>query len=60
MLHFYLKSRIEWLAYDFHSGLQSISWKLYDNFTGDDILHGHENIPAQGDAKVINFCARNT
>lgn len=43
---------IEWIAYDLHSGLQSIFWKLYDNFTGEDIIHGNEDIPAQGHTRV--------
>lgn len=43
---------IEWIAYDLHSGLHSIFWKLYDNFTGEDIIHGHEDIPAQGQTRV--------
>lgn len=44
--------RIEWIAYDLHSGLKSIYWKLLDNYTGEDIIHGHEDIPSQGGAKV--------
>lgn len=44
--------RIEWIAYDYHSGLDSINWRLFDNFTGVDIIHGHEDIPAQGMANV--------
>lgn len=43
---------IEWVAYDLHSGLHSIFWKLYDNFTGEDIIHGHDDIPAQGHTRV--------
>ena len=44
--------RIEWIAYDYHSGLDNIAWRLFDNFTGTDIIHGHEDIPAQGMANV--------
>lgn len=44
--------RIEWIAYDLHSGLKSIYWKLLDNYTGENIIHGHEDIPSQGGAKV--------
>lgn len=47
--------RIEWVAYDLHSGLKSIYWKLLDNYTGEDIIHGHEDIPSQGGAKVCKI-----
>lgn len=43
---------IEWVAYDLHSGLHSIFWKLYDNCTGEDIIHGYDDIPAQGHTLV--------
>lgn len=43
---------VEWIVYDFHSGLDRISWRLYDNYTGTELLHGHEDIPAQGEAAV--------
>lgn len=43
---------IEWVAYDLHSGLHSIFWKLYDNYTGEDIIHGYDDIPAQGHTRV--------
>ena len=51
-MDFFFNFRIEWIAYDLHSGLRSIYWKLYDNYTGEDIVHGHEDIPSQGGAKV--------
>lgn len=44
--------RIEWLAYDYHSGIDSIYWRLYDNVTGDEIIHGHEELFAQGSTEV--------
>ena len=44
--------RIEWIAYDYHSGLDNIVWRLFDNFTDTDIIHAHEHIPAQGMANV--------
>nr|XP_034314147.1 uncharacterized protein LOC105348718 isoform X1 [Crassostrea gigas] len=47
---------IEWIAYDYHSGLDSINWRLFDNFTGVDIIHGHEDIPAQGMANDTAAC----
>jgi hypothetical protein len=43
---------VEWIAYDFHSGIDSIAWRLFDNYTGTDILHGYEDIPAQGMTNV--------
>ena len=43
--------RIEWEAYDDHSGLDSVYWKIYDNY-GNYIEHGHEDIVAQGHAAV--------
>jgi hypothetical protein len=36
-------------AYDDHSGLDSVYWKIYDNY-GNYIEHGHEDIVAQGHA----------
>ncbi|XP_061193435.1 uncharacterized protein LOC133201664 [Saccostrea echinata] len=50
------KMIIEWLAFDYHSGLDSIYWRLFDNFTGKDIVHGHEHIPAQGYATDLAHC----
>nr|XP_034332757.1 uncharacterized protein LOC105327902 isoform X2 [Crassostrea gigas] len=47
---------IEWLAYDYHSGIDSIYWMLYDNFTGESILHGHEDLLAQGNSEDIDDC----
>lgn len=44
--------RIEWMAYDYHSGIDSIYWRLYDNVTGDEIIHGHEDLFAQGSTEV--------
>ncbi|XP_078322971.1 uncharacterized protein LOC111122905 [Crassostrea virginica] len=52
----FAKMTIEWIAYDLHSGLRSIYWKLYDNFTGEEIVHGHEDIPSQGGAKNLTEC----
>ncbi|ESO88609.1 hypothetical protein LOTGIDRAFT_165393 [Lottia gigantea] len=47
---------IEWIAYDLHSGLETVEWKLYDNFTGDVILHGSQHIPVQGEAQTHTDC----
>ena len=37
-------SRIEWDAYDYHSGIESLYWKLFDNFTENILEHGHEDL----------------
>ncbi|KAK3099491.1 hypothetical protein FSP39_005250, partial [Pinctada imbricata] len=47
---------IEWIAYDYHSGIDSIYWRLYDNYTGTDVLHGREDILAQGSSATIDNC----
>ncbi|ESO83749.1 hypothetical protein LOTGIDRAFT_168990 [Lottia gigantea] len=47
---------IEWIAYDLHSGLETVVWKLYDNFTADVILHGSQHIPEQGKAQNHTDC----
>ncbi|KAL5006494.1 hypothetical protein ScPMuIL_015300 [Solemya velum] len=41
---------IEWDAYDYDTGLESVSWRLFDSST--DIVHGQEYVSPQGDAKV--------
>ena len=46
--------RIEWVAYDDHSGLKAVSWRLYDNYTGVDVLHGVEHTPVQNGQRVIH------
>ncbi|XP_060084880.1 uncharacterized protein LOC132564227 [Ylistrum balloti] len=38
---------IEWESYDFHSGIDSLYWKLYDNYTETVIQHGHEDLISQ-------------
>ena len=43
--------RIEWEAYDDHSGLDTVYWKLYDSY-GTFVEHGHEDLPAQGKTDV--------
>ena len=44
--------RIEWTAYDEHSGISSVYWNLYDKFGGTVVLHGQEDIIAQGETSV--------
>ena len=52
IFNFFLHFRIEWEAFDIHSGIDSIYWKLYDSYGGTEVLHGHEDIIAQGQAAV--------
>ncbi|KAK3103765.1 hypothetical protein FSP39_021725 [Pinctada imbricata] len=47
---------IEWEVYDYHSGIDTINWRIYDNFTGMDILHGIEDISAQGNVADLATC----
>ncbi|XP_071082513.1 uncharacterized protein [Haliotis cracherodii] len=46
----------EWLAFDDHSGLETVSWRLYDNITGSHIYHGEEHLSAQGDTQTMANC----
>ncbi|CAG2234222.1 unnamed protein product [Mytilus edulis] len=50
----FTKMTIEWEAYDPHSGLASVNWKLFDHKTGD--VHGYEDIIAQGSASDLSSC----
>ncbi|ESO94429.1 hypothetical protein LOTGIDRAFT_175429, partial [Lottia gigantea] len=56
--HDFDKLVIEWIAYDLHSGLETVEWKLHDNFTGDVILHGSQHIPVQGEAQNLPECEK--
>ncbi|KAL3871814.1 hypothetical protein ACJMK2_039786, partial [Sinanodonta woodiana] len=38
---------IDWLAYDIHSGIDYIGWRLYDNYTGNTIVHGFNRLSLQ-------------
>ncbi|CAG2242937.1 unnamed protein product [Mytilus edulis] len=51
---FLYDNQIEWEAYDIHSGLYSVFWRLYDSMT--DVLHGHEDVIAQGHATNLTHC----
>ena len=42
--------RFEWIAYDTHSGIKQISWRLFDNYT--TIEHGRAPIGHQGGSSV--------
>jgi hypothetical protein len=44
--------RFEWDAFDYHSGIHSVQWKLFDNYTGSDEIHGQSHIHAQGNVDV--------
>ncbi|XP_071123054.1 uncharacterized protein [Mytilus edulis] len=46
---------IEWEAYDDHSGLDTVYWKLYDSY-GTFVEHGHEDLPAQGQTDNLTEC----
>ena len=47
-------SRLEWEAYDVHSGLLEVSWRLFDNFTHTDIVHGKSYERPQGQTQVVS------
>ncbi|KAL3843250.1 hypothetical protein ACJMK2_021192 [Sinanodonta woodiana] len=47
---------IEWLAYDFHSGIDYVRWRLYDNYTGNTIVHGLDHLSPQGEAEDMKKC----
>jgi len=47
--------RIEWIVYDVHSGLKEISWRIFDNFTGLDVIHGQAHDSPQGEASVCKL-----
>ncbi|VDI20686.1 Hypothetical predicted protein [Mytilus galloprovincialis] len=50
----FTKMTIEWEAYDVHSGLDSVYWRLYDSKTG--VVHGKEDIIAQGYSSNLTHC----
>ncbi|XP_041351011.1 uncharacterized protein LOC121369994 [Gigantopelta aegis] len=52
------KITIEWIAYDDHSGLETVSWRLFDNYTGVNIVHGLEHIVAQGGLQSVEACEK--
>lgn len=43
---------IEWEAFDYHSGLHEVHWKLFDNYTKNVVVHGQSHEPPQGETKV--------
>jgi hypothetical protein len=51
----FLLHRIEWETFDYHSGIHEVSWKIFDNFTNDVVVHGNSHEPPQGETKVTIF-----
>ncbi|XP_053400998.1 uncharacterized protein LOC128557563 isoform X2 [Mercenaria mercenaria] len=47
---------IEWLTFDYHSGIHEVSWKIFDNFTKMVFVHGQSHEPPQGEAKTLDEC----
>ncbi|XP_046365956.1 uncharacterized protein LOC124141846 [Haliotis rufescens] len=47
---------IEWVAYDEHSGLEAVSWRIVDKYRGRDIVHGVQHIRAQGETSSVSDC----
>ena len=45
-------NRIEWEAFDVHSGLKTVQWRVFDNFTGTDVVHGIAAVAPQGNTQV--------
>ena len=44
--------RIEWDTYDVESGLYSLVWRIYDNYTGEEIVYGTAFDSLQGNTVV--------
>ncbi|XP_046562882.1 uncharacterized protein LOC124271765 [Haliotis rubra] len=47
---------MEWIAYDEHSGLETVSWRIVDKYKDLDIVHGVQHITAQGETSSIADC----
>ncbi|WAR06111.1 hypothetical protein MAR_021480 [Mya arenaria] len=47
---------IEWHVFDVHSGLYEISWRLFDNFSNTEVLHGHSYESPQLESKTLTEC----
>ncbi|XP_055958814.1 uncharacterized protein LOC130014035 [Patella vulgata] len=48
------KMVIEWVAYDDHSGIETVQWKILDHLT--EVEHGSQRIPPQGETTNIKEC----
>lgn len=53
MIIFYSNFRIEWEVYDVHSGVYEVFWRIFDNFTKTEIVHGKSHESIQGDTQVL-------
>ncbi|XP_053400999.1 uncharacterized protein LOC128557566 [Mercenaria mercenaria] len=49
---------IEWEAFDYHSGIHEVSWKIFDNFTKNIVVHGQSHEPPQGETKTLDDCKK--
>ncbi|XP_076086955.1 uncharacterized protein LOC143057529 [Mytilus galloprovincialis] len=47
---------IEWDAYDYHSGISQLKWRLYSNYSGINIIHGEIDLPGQGETQNFTEC----
>ncbi|XP_071084119.1 uncharacterized protein [Haliotis cracherodii] len=47
---------MEWVAYDEHSGLETVSWRIVDKYQGLNIVHGLQHIAAQGETTSMADC----
>ncbi len=50
---FLLLHSVEFQAWDIHSGLKSIQWRLYDNYTNPDTTHGSGALPVDDSVVYI-------
>ncbi|XP_053398947.1 uncharacterized protein LOC128556937 [Mercenaria mercenaria] len=50
---------IEWEAFDYHSGIQEVSWKIFDNFTKNVVVHGQSHETPQGETETLDKCNQN-
>ncbi|XP_053401015.1 uncharacterized protein LOC128557569 [Mercenaria mercenaria] len=49
---------IEWDAFDYHSGIHEVSWKIFDNFTKNVLVHGQSYEPPQGETETLDDCKK--
>ncbi|XP_060563406.1 uncharacterized protein LOC132722840 [Ruditapes philippinarum] len=47
---------IDWKAFDYHSGIHKLSWKIFENITNTEITFGEFNEPPIGETKTIEEC----
>ncbi len=46
---------VEFQAWDIHSGLKSIQWRLYDNYTNPDTTHVSGALPVDDSVASSNY-----